>query len=65
MTPATLRNWEGAGIVAPARDPATGYCLYQASDIRDAEFAHLLRRGGYLLDRRFLIFAALSDCDQP
>ncbi|MGW5051698.1 TioE family transcriptional regulator [Actinokineospora sp. NPDC004072] len=51
VTPATLRNWEDAGILTPARDPATGYRVYQADDIRDAELAHLLRRGGYPLER--------------
>ncbi|MBX9390070.1 TioE family transcriptional regulator [Streptomonospora nanhaiensis] len=51
VTPATLRNWEDAGIVVPSRDPATGYRLYRAGDVRDAELAHLLRRGGYPLDR--------------
>lgn len=51
VTPATLRNWEEAGILAPTRDPATGYRSFQASDVRDAELAHLLRRGGYPLDR--------------
>ncbi|UQA91916.1 TioE family transcriptional regulator [Streptomyces halobius] len=50
LTPATLRNWEGAGILAPSRDPATGYRVFRANDIRDAELAHLLRRGGYPLD---------------
>jgi DNA-binding transcriptional MerR regulator len=50
VTPATLRNWERAGILAPARDPVTGYRVFRASDARDAELAHLLRRGGYLLD---------------
>ncbi|MEV6234397.1 TioE family transcriptional regulator [Saccharopolyspora shandongensis] len=49
VTPATLRNWEDAGVLVPARDPATGYRRYRASDIRDAELAHLLRRGGYPL----------------
>ncbi|EQD85887.1 MerR family transcriptional regulator, partial [Saccharopolyspora erythraea D] len=50
VTAATIRNWEAVGILAPARDPATGYRLYRASDTRDAELAHLLRRGGYSLD---------------
>ncbi|MCF6428418.1 TioE family transcriptional regulator [Amycolatopsis tucumanensis] len=50
VTPATLRKWEEAGIVVPTRDPATGYRLYQPTDVRDAELAHLLRRGGYLLE---------------
>jgi DNA-binding transcriptional MerR regulator len=49
VTPATLRKWEDAGILVPARDPATRYRVFQASDIRDAELAHLLRRGGYPL----------------
>jgi len=50
VTPATLRKWESAGILAPARDPATRYRVFRASDTRDAELAHLLRRGGYLLN---------------
>jgi DNA-binding transcriptional MerR regulator len=50
VTPATLRAWESHGILAPARDPATGYRVYGADDVRDAELAHLLRRGGYLLE---------------
>lgn len=51
VTPATLRNWEDAGILAPERDPATGYRVFRAGDIRDAELAHLLRRGGYPLEQ--------------
>ncbi|NDU75761.1 MerR family DNA-binding transcriptional regulator [Actinomadura sp. DSM 109109] len=50
VTSATLRNWEGAGILVPARDPATGYRVFRADDVRDAELAHLLRRGGYPLE---------------
>jgi DNA-binding transcriptional MerR regulator len=49
VTPATVRNWERAGILTPARDPATGYRVYHPADVRDAELAHLLRRGGYPL----------------
>ncbi|MFF7259562.1 MerR family DNA-binding transcriptional regulator [Streptomyces sp. NPDC008159] len=51
VTPATLRKWEEAGVLAPARDPATGYRHFRADDVRDAELAHLLRRGGHPLDR--------------
>jgi DNA-binding transcriptional MerR regulator len=50
VTPATLRNWEDAGILTPTRDPATGYRVFHADDVRDAELARLLRRGGYPLD---------------
>lgn len=49
VTPATLRNWEDAGILNPERDPVTGHRRYLASDIRDADLTHLLRRGGYQL----------------
>ena len=51
VVPATLRTWERAGILAPARDPATEYRVYGAGDVRDAELAHLLRRGGYPLEQ--------------
>ncbi|MCI4062293.1 TioE family transcriptional regulator [Micromonospora sp. R77] len=51
VTPATLRTWESVGILAPLRDPVTGHRVFRASDTRDAELAHLLRRGGYPLDR--------------
>ena len=54
VTPATLRAWEEAGILAPAREP-TGYRTFRAEDVRDAELAHLLRRGGYPLARIALV----------
>lgn len=50
VTPATLRAWEAAGILTPTRDPATGYRHYGPTDLRDAELAHILRRGHYRLD---------------
>jgi len=49
VTPATLRKWERAGILSPARSRTAR--AYSPDDVRDAELAHLLRRGGYLLDR--------------
>ena len=54
VTPATLRAWEEAGILTPAREP-TGYRVFRAEDVRDAELAHLLRRGGYPLARIALV----------
>ncbi|MFF3866143.1 TioE family transcriptional regulator [Micromonospora sp. NPDC001898] len=50
VTPATLRKWERAGVLVPQRGPDTGHRLYRVDDVRDAELAHLLRRGGYRLD---------------
>ncbi|TCO54089.1 TioE family transcriptional regulator [Actinocrispum wychmicini] len=50
VTAATLRNWEDAGIVVPQR-MASGHRTYGADDVRDAELAHLLRRGGYRLEQ--------------
>ncbi|GGM05022.1 TioE family transcriptional regulator [Dactylosporangium sucinum] len=49
LRPATLRKWERAGILRPERDRATRQRVYRPADVRDAELAHLLRRGGYLL----------------
>lgn len=49
LSPATLRKWERAGILTPGRDPRTGGRVYAAGDVRDAQLAHLLRRGGYPL----------------
>ncbi|WP_395292652.1 TioE family transcriptional regulator [Kitasatospora hibisci] len=49
LAPATLRKWERAGILVPARDPQTHHRSYTAGDIRDAQLAHLLRRGGFPL----------------
>ncbi|GIE92743.1 MerR family transcriptional regulator [Paractinoplanes rishiriensis] len=48
VTAAALRKWERAGILTPQRDRA-GYRVYRVADVRDAELAHLLRRGGYPL----------------
>lgn len=50
VTPATLRKWERAGILRPERDRYTHHRVYTPDDVRDAELAHLLRRGGYRLD---------------
>lgn len=54
VTPATLRAWEEAGILVPDRE-STGYRVFHAEDVRDAELAHLLRRGGYPLARIALV----------
>lgn len=51
IRPATLRKWERAGLTQPRRDPKTGYRVYTAADVRDAQLAHQLRRGGYLLEQ--------------
>ncbi|WYW17751.1 TioE family transcriptional regulator [Amycolatopsis coloradensis] len=51
VRPATLREWERAGLLRPERDPKTGYRVYSAADVRDAKLTHQLRRGGYLLER--------------
>src|SRR5207248_5332568 len=50
VTAATVQAWERAGILVPGRDRATGYRVFRAADVRDAELAHLLRRGGYPLE---------------
>lgn len=61
VTPATLRKWEAVGILTPARDRSTGYRHYGPADIRDAELAHLLRRGGYPLSRIALVVTQIRE----
>ena len=51
VVPATLRGWERAGILRPRRVSGTGHRSYRPDDVRDAELAHLLRRGGLPLER--------------
>ncbi|TYC07155.1 MerR family DNA-binding transcriptional regulator [Micromonospora sp. WP24] len=65
VTPATLRKWERAGILTPVRDRATRQRLYGPDDVRDAELAHLLRRGGYLLDHIATVIRQVRAADGP
>ncbi|MET9882136.1 TioE family transcriptional regulator [Streptomyces sp. NPDC006430] len=50
VSPATLRKWERAGVLVPGRAPGTHHRAYAAGDVRDAQLAHMLRRGGYRLN---------------
>ncbi|BCJ41985.1 MerR family transcriptional regulator [Actinoplanes ianthinogenes] len=65
VTPATLRKWEQAGILVPARDRATHQRLYTPDDVRDAELAHLLRRGGYGLPHIATVLDQVRDAGGP
>lgn len=65
VTPATLRKWERAGILEPVRDRATHHRLYDPDDVRDADLAHLLRRGGYLLEQIATVMRRVRDADGP
>ncbi|WP_330334448.1 MerR family DNA-binding transcriptional regulator [Streptomyces sp. NBC_00536] len=60
LNPATLRAWERAGVLTPHRDPR-GYRQYLAQDVRDAELAHLLRRGGQPLRTVATVLGELRD----
>jgi DNA-binding transcriptional MerR regulator len=51
VRPATLRQWEAAGILTPRREPGSGQRWYLADDQRDAHLARQLRRGGYPLSQ--------------
>nr|WP_089018538.1 TioE family transcriptional regulator [Micromonospora coriariae] len=65
VTPATLRKWERAGVLSPARDHPSGQRQYGPEDVRDAELAHLLRRGGYLLDHIATVMRQVRAADGP
>jgi DNA-binding transcriptional MerR regulator len=57
---ATLRAWERAGILRPARD-RSGQRRYASEDVRDAELAGLLRRGGTPLARIAVVVTQVRD----
>jgi DNA-binding transcriptional MerR regulator len=65
IRPATLRKWEGAGLVHPRRDPRTGYRVYDEADVRDARLSHQLRRGGYLLEQIAPLIAQVRAAGGP
>jgi DNA-binding transcriptional MerR regulator len=44
-----LRVWEAAGLLAPTREPGTGYRRFSAADVRDARMINMLRHGRYPL----------------
>ncbi|WP_405104036.1 MerR family transcriptional regulator [Micromonospora sp. NBC_01412] len=65
VTSATLRKWEQAGVLVPRRDPGTGHRLYRADDVRDADLAHLLRRGGHRLGHIATVLRQVRAADGP
>ncbi|MEV7013370.1 MerR family transcriptional regulator [Streptosporangium sp. NPDC051022] len=54
-----LRVWESIGLLAPGRDPGTGYRRFGPSDLRDARMIHMLRQGRYPLPQIRLILEGL------
>ncbi|MEV0621763.1 TioE family transcriptional regulator [Nonomuraea sp. NPDC050404] len=65
LSPATLRKWERAGILAPERDPRTHQRHYTAGDIRDARLAHMLRRGGFPLEHITTVMRQVRSAGGP
>ncbi|WP_232533711.1 TioE family transcriptional regulator [Plantactinospora sp. KBS50] len=63
VTPATLRKWERVGILTPARSRTAR--VYYSDDVRDAELAHLLRRGGYPLEHIATVIAQVHAAGGP
>ncbi|NUR29361.1 MAG: MerR family transcriptional regulator [Catenulispora sp.] len=51
VRPSALRVWEAAGLLTPPRESGTGYRVYRAQDVRDAQIIHTLRQSHYLFDR--------------
>ncbi|WP_245641887.1 MerR family transcriptional regulator [Nonomuraea candida] len=54
-----LRVWEHAGLLAPRREPGTGYRVYGPSDVREARVVHVLRQGRHPLPQIRLILDGL------
>lgn len=55
----TLRVWEAAQLLSPAREPGTKYRVYSAQDVRDARIIQTLRESFYLFDRIWPIIDGL------
>ncbi|MFD9910831.1 MerR family transcriptional regulator [Streptomyces sp. NPDC059063] len=49
VRPSTLRVWESAGLLSPARERGTRYRRYDTTDLRDARMINLLRQARYPL----------------
>lgn len=56
----TVRLWEGHGLLQPRRDPASGYRLYDAVEMRQLRVVALLRKGGYGFDAIRPVLAELT-----
>ncbi|MFF4342047.1 MerR family transcriptional regulator [Kitasatospora sp. NPDC001540] len=65
LHPATLREWERAGLVTPSRDARTGYRVYAPEQVRELLLAEQLRRGGHGLARTAEILHRLRTAGSP
>ncbi|MFD8599050.1 MerR family DNA-binding transcriptional regulator [Kitasatospora sp. NPDC059646] len=65
LHPATLREWERAGLVTPSRDARTGYRTYLPDQVRELQIAEQLRRGGHGLARTAEILHRLRTAGGP
>ncbi|WP_033219413.1 MerR family transcriptional regulator [Kitasatospora phosalacinea] len=65
LRPATLREWERAGLVTPSRDARTGYRVYTSGQVRELLLAEQLRRGGHGLARTAEILHRLRTAGSP
>jgi DNA-binding transcriptional MerR regulator len=65
LVPGNPAPWERAGVLRPPRDSDTGHRVYRAPDILDAQLAHLLRRGVYLLNHIATVLTKLRQAGGP
>lgn len=56
-----LRVWEAAGLLDPEREPGTGYRLFGATDVRDAQMIKLLRQGRHPTPQIRLVLEGLRE----
>lgn len=65
LRPATLRRWERAGLLRPARDEMTGHRRYDADDVRDAHLVQQLRRAGLGIAAIAPVLVRVRDAGDP
>jgi DNA-binding transcriptional MerR regulator len=51
VRPSTLRVWDAAGLLTPARERGTAYRRYGPTEVRDARIIAMLRRGHYRFEQ--------------
>ncbi|MEV0732907.1 MerR family transcriptional regulator [Polymorphospora sp. NPDC050346] len=63
VRPSALRVWEELGLLAPAREPSTGYRLYDREQLVRARVIAMLRGSGYPLPAAKAVMDAMDQGD--
>ena len=65
VRPSTLRVWDAAGLLTPARERGTAYRTYGPVEIRDARIIAMLRQGHYGFEQIRPVLEGLRRTGRP